>query len=148
LANLGLVQHQLGDYKEAVKLFASSLDIVKREFGDKHYKYGMFLNSSGLAHAMLNDFKKSYEELKQALQILITCLGPNHTEVADCYANLGDVCMKLVSDCKEKGKLSEAQTYYTKANKIIESSLGATHPKCQQFSSLLFICENYDSLMT
>jgi len=52
----------------------------------------MYLNSSGLARAMLEDYKKAYEELKQSLNILKTCLGTEHVEVADCYANLGDVC--------------------------------------------------------
>lgn len=37
----------------------------------------MFLNSTGLAQAMLADYKTAYDNLKQALQILIDCLGAN-----------------------------------------------------------------------
>ncbi len=43
LHNIGLVQHQLGNYNESVKLYTTALTIVKKEFGDKHYK-GMFIN--------------------------------------------------------------------------------------------------------
>ena len=41
----------------------------------------MFLNSLGLAHAMLNEYKVAYDELKQSSQILIHCLGLDHVEV-------------------------------------------------------------------
>lgn len=58
----------------------------------------MFLNNSGLAHAMLNNYKVAYDELKQALQILIASLGPKHIEVADCYSNLGKNLLGLLNE--------------------------------------------------
>lgn len=66
-------------------------------------------------------------------------------EVADCYTNLGEVCLKLVAEGK-KEKLAEAKKYYEEANNIVVLSLGPMHPKSQQFASLLFIVDNYDSL--
>mmetsp|Transcript_25841 Transcript_25841/g.36340 ORF Transcript_25841/g.36340 Transcript_25841/m.36340 type:complete len:698 (-) Transcript_25841:158-2251(-) len=146
LHNMGLVQHQLGKYQEAITLYASALQIVKKEFGENHYKVGMFLNNSGLARAMVNDFKTAYDELKQALQILIACLGENHIEVADCYANLGDVCMKLLAESNQRAKVDEAKKYYTQASKIVHQAFGPDHTKSRQFDSLLFICDNYYDL--
>lgn len=119
----------------------------RREFGEKHYKVGQFKSSAGLAYAMLNDYKNAYEELKQALQILLACLGNMHIEVADCYSNLGDVCMKLHAESpSHNGKLDEAKKYYQEANKIVQATFGADHPKSKQLASLLFICEHYREL--
>jgi len=143
--NIGLVQHQLGDYDKAIQLFDKALEIIKSnaEFGTNHYKYGMFLNNSGLAWAMKLDFTKAYNQLKQSLQILITNLGNNHIEVGDCYLNLGEVCMKLIVEKNQLEKLTEAKKYYTEANRIVALQLGPNHTKTQQIQSLLFICDNY-----
>jgi len=146
LHNMGLVYHQLENYSEAIKFFESALKIVRKEFGDQHYKVGMFTNSMGMSKAMKNEYQTAYEDLKKALAILISCLGEDHVEVADCYAYLGDVCMKLHVENRGSKKIQEATKYYTSANKIIEKTLGADHTKCKQFTSLLFICENYDLL--
>ena len=36
--NMGQVQHQLGNFQEAIKLYDEALRIVKKEFGERHYK--------------------------------------------------------------------------------------------------------------
>jgi len=144
-------------YNEAIDYINRALIIIKKEFGDKHYKYGMFLNSLGLAYAMINDYNTAYTHMKQALQILLTALGPDHIEVCDVYANLGDVCMKLVAEDNQKkpkgkketdkqSKLEEAKKYYTQAQRIVQATFGAEHTKTKQFLSLLFIVDNYHSL--
>lgn len=142
LHNQGLVYHQLGKYTEAVNLFEKSLQIIKKSLGEEHYKVGMVLNNSGLANAMKESYQQAYTELKLALSILTKTLGINHVEVADCNANLGDVCMKLYSEFHLKDKLIDARAYYTEANKVIKEVLGPEHTKCKQFASLLFICES------
>lgn len=115
----------------------------------------MYLNSLGLAYAMINDYKIAYIHLKQALQILLNNLGSNHIEVGDVYMNLGDVCMKLVVEItEEKGKLSnekqvkldEGKKYYIEAQKIVQSTFGNDHTKAIQILSLLYIIDNYYSL--
>lgn len=147
----------LGHYKEAIDYINRALTIIKKEFDDKHYKYGMYLNSLGLSYAMLDEYETSYGHLKQALQILLTALGMNHIEVADIYSNLGDVCMKLVAEFDQKqskkknqnekqSKLDEAKKYYTEAQRIIQATFGPEHTKAKQFLSLLFIVDNYNSL--
>ena len=112
----------------------------------------MFLNSLGLAYAMINDYKIAYIHLKQALQILLTNLGPNHIEVCDVHMNLGDTCMKLVvekSEQKQKNtsdkepKLDEAQRNYLEAQRIVQATFGNDHTKAVQLLSLLYIIENY-----
>jgi hypothetical protein len=100
----------------------------------------------GLANAMIKEYTTSYNQLKTSLEILKRCLGNDHVEVADCFANLGDVCMKLLTEEKNVSKLAEAKQNYTEANRIIAKSFGAGHTKCNQFASLLFIIDNYDSL--
>lgn len=174
LHNIGQVHHQIGlyfcqkqteskprssaveHYREAIEYIDRALAIIKKEFGDKHYKYGMFLNSLGLAYAMLDEYQTAYIHLKQALQVLITSLGQDHIEVCDVYANLGDVCMKLVAEFDQgkknkavetdkAAKLEEAKKYYTQAQRIVQTTFGAEHTKAKQFLSLLFIVDNYHS---
>ncbi len=144
-----------GNYKEAIDYINRALLIIKREFDDKHYKYGMFLNSLGLAYAMINDYKLAYVHLKQALQILSNSLSPNHIEVCDVYSNLGDICMKFVVEIDEqkqkvenerKSKLEEAKEYYLEAQRIVQATFGIEHTKTMQLSSLLFIINNYNLL--
>jgi tetratricopeptide (TPR) repeat protein len=118
----------------------------------------MFLNSLGLAYAMLDDYETAYVHLKQALQILLTALGTDHIEVCDVYSNLGDVCMKLVAEYDQEKqkkskntndkqtKLEEARKYYTAAHRIVQATFGADHTKTRQFLSLLYIVDNYNSL--
>jgi hypothetical protein len=89
----------------------------------------MFLNSLGLAYAMINDYKMAYVHVKQALQILLTSLGANHIEVCDVYS-----------------KLEEAKKNYLEAQRIVQSTFGNEHTKAIQLVSLLFIIENYNSL--
>jgi tetratricopeptide (TPR) repeat protein len=147
----------LENYKEAIEYINRALIIIKKEFGDKHYKYGMFLNSLGLSYAMLDDYKTAYVHMKQALQILLTALGHDHIEVCDVYSNLGDVCMKLVAELDQEkskdkkqddkqSKLDEAKKYYTEAQRIVQATFGPEHTKTRQFLSLLFIVDNYNSL--
>eukprot|EP01090_Pellita_catalonica_P000325 TRINITY_DN10220_c0_g1_i1.p1 TRINITY_DN10220_c0_g1~~TRINITY_DN10220_c0_g1_i1.p1 ORF type:complete len:702 (+),score=187.25 TRINITY_DN10220_c0_g1_i1:153-2258(+) len=148
LHNQGQVHHKLGDFDKACDLYEQALKIVRKEFGKKHYKVGMFLNNLGLANAMRKKFDEAYRQMKEALQILIHCLGTNHVEVADVHANIGDVAMKLFVEKNQQDKLSEARSHYVKANSIIEKALGKDHTKCNQFASLLFICDNYSSMMS
>ncbi|CAF0744449.1 unnamed protein product [Didymodactylos carnosus] len=147
--NIGLVKHQLGDYSEACKLYESAMAIIKQEFGDKHYKYGMYINSMGLSLAMMDDYSRAYDAMKQSLQILLQTLGRDHIEVCDVYASLGDVCMKLVAEGKEKEKqtkLDEAKKYYTESLRIVQGTFGEEHTKTRQFQSLLYIVDNYMEL--
>jgi tetratricopeptide (TPR) repeat protein len=145
----------LGNYKQAIDYINRALIIIKREFGDKHYKYGMFLNSLGIAYAMMNDYRMAYVHLKQALQILINTLGPNHIEVCDVYSNLGEVCMKFViengqqkeqNQNEKQSKLEEAKKHFLEAQRIVQATFGSEHIKAIQFMSLLFIIDNYNLL--
>lgn len=130
----------------------SALEIVRKELGVKHYKLGLYLNSRGLSQAMRQDFQQAYDDLKEAVKILIHNLGPEHLEVADCYASLGDICMKLQverngpKDVGPADRLAEARKFYTDACNITEKALGLAHTKCQQYQSLLFICDHYAEL--
>lgn len=119
----------------------------------------MFLNSLGLAYAMIDDYKAAYDNMKQALKILIVALGASHIEVCDVYSNLGDICMKLVAEADQKKKptknqpktdkqlkLDEAKKYYTEAHRIVETTFGSEHTKAKQLLSLLYIVDYYNSL--
>ncbi|CAF1372054.1 unnamed protein product [Adineta steineri] len=155
LHNIGQVYHQLGNYKQAIEYINRALMIIKKEFSDKHYKYGMFLNSLGLVYAMMNDYRMAYIHLKQSLQILINSLGPDHIEVCDVYSNLGEICVKFVTEmCQEKqpnqnekqSKLDEGKKHILEAQRIVQATFGNEHTKAIQFMSLLFIIENFHSL--
>lgn len=150
----------LGNFEQAIMHIDRALAIIKREFNDRHHKYGIFLNSLGLSYAMIDDYNTAYLHVKQALQILLSTLGVGHIEVCDVYSNLGDICMKIVAevDSKQKDtqqkqestekqiKLDEARKYYSEAQRIVEQAFGAQHAKVKQFLSLLFIIDNYPNL--
>ena len=150
----------LGNFEQAINHINRALAIVKREFNDQHYKYGIFLNSLGLVYAMMNDYSTAYVHVKQALQILLTTLGADHIEVCDVYSTLGDICMKIVAEIdhnsknekqqssspEKQVKLDEAKKYYTEAQRIVQKTFGAEHTKAKQFLSLLFIVDNYQTL--
>lgn len=133
-----------------------ALAIIKKEFNDKHYKYGIFLNSLGLVNAVMNDYDKAYVHVKQALQILFDTLGMDHIEICDVYINMGNICMKIVDeidkqqndlDCTEKlVKLDEAKKCYSEASRIIKKTFGDKHIKTQQSLELLSIVDNYHTL--
>eukprot|EP01113_Clastostelium_recurvatum_P032291 TRINITY_DN4129_c0_g1_i1.p1 TRINITY_DN4129_c0_g1~~TRINITY_DN4129_c0_g1_i1.p1 ORF type:complete len:658 (-),score=71.51 TRINITY_DN4129_c0_g1_i1:133-2106(-) len=146
LYNMGLVQHQLGKYDESQRLYMRAQEIVKKELGERHYKIGMILNSLAMAEMMLNNYEAAHGHLREGLDILIECLGRDHVEVSDCYTNLGDVCMKLVCEKNQIAQLEEAKKNYKFALRIVERAFGSTHTKCQQLESLLFICDQYNSL--
>ncbi len=120
-----------------------------RQFGKNHYKVGVFLSSAGSARAMLDDYDGAYRDLKSSLQILIQSLGEGHIEVADVLAGLGDVCVKQFVEARgaDPAKLEEGKKYYARARDICVDKLGANHTKVQQMESLLFIADNYNSLM-
>lgn len=40
--NVALVLHQLGRYQEAADLFAKAIAVIRKEFGESHYKMGVF----------------------------------------------------------------------------------------------------------
>jgi len=145
----------VGNYKQAIDYINRALIIIKHEFDDKHYKYGMFMNSLGLAYAMINDYKMTYIHIKQALQILINTLGSNHIEVCDVYMNLGDICLKLAIESESKKtknlnekqvKFNEAKKNYLEAQKILQGTFENEHTKAIQIRSLLYIIDNYDLL--
>ncbi|CAF2776757.1 unnamed protein product [Rotaria sp. Silwood2] len=160
LHNIGQVQHQLGNYEQAIVYIDRALAIIKKEFNDQHYKYGFFLNSLGLAHAMMNDYDTAYVHLTQALQILLATLGMDHIEICDVYANLGDICMKIVAEMDNKPKdqqenqestekqvkLDEAKKYYSEAHRIVKKTFGDEHTKTKQFLTLLFTVDKYQAL--
>ncbi|CAF3629063.1 unnamed protein product [Rotaria sp. Silwood1] len=160
LHNIGQVQHQLGNYKQAIVCINRALAIIKKEFNDQHYKYGIFLNSLGLVYAMMNDYDTAYVHHKQGLQILLATLGSDHIDICDVYANLGDICMKIVAEMDNKSKnqqdnqestekqvkLDEAKKYYSEAHRIVQKTFGDEHTKTKQFLTLMFIVDNYQAL--
>lgn len=120
----------------------------------------MIMNSFGLSHAMMRDYPSALSKLKQARTILIACLGAQHIEVADCFMNLGDVCLKVFVERVEESKsnsninsshddvdkLAEAEKYYQSALQIVAKTFGVEHSKHKQLSSLLFVSRNYAQL--
>lgn len=177
LHNIGRVQYQLGqlekikikqssifsllgNYKQAIGYIDRALAIIKKEFNDQHYKYGIFLNSLGLVYAMMNDYDTGYARLKQALQILLTTLGMDHIEIYDVYVNLGDICIKIVAEIDNKSedeqknkesnekeiKLDEAKKYYLEAQRIAQKAFGVEHTKAKQILQLLSAVDNYQAL--
>jgi tetratricopeptide (TPR) repeat protein len=150
----------LGNYKQAIVYIDRALAIIKKEFNDQHYKYGIFLNSLGLTYAMMNDYDMTYVRFTQALQILLVTLGMDHIEICDVYVNLGDICMKIVVEMDNKPKdkeenqestenkvtLDEAKKYYLEAQRIVQKNFGAEHTKAKQILTLLSIVDNYQAL--
>lgn len=67
--------------------------------------------------------------------------------MADVYSALADVCLKLYAEGnREPARLQEAKKYVTLAREIIVAKFSPQHSKAQQCDSLLFICDNINSL--
>lgn len=144
-----------GNYKQAIAHIDRALVIIKKEFNDQHYKYGIFLNSLSLVYAVMDDYDTAYVHAKQALHILLDTLGMDHIEICDVYTNMGDICMKIVAEIDKKQKdqqqsqkstekqvkLDEAKKYYSDAHRIIQKTFGDRHTKTQQSLALLSIVD-------
>ena len=142
-----------GNSKQAIAQLDRATVIIKNEFGDKHYKYGIFLNALGLAYSMANDNERAYLYAKQALNILLDALGVDNFEIYDVYLNLGDICRKMILETNhdqnrqlatdKNMKLEEAKSYYSKAHRLIQKTLGDQHEKTQKMIELLSNVNSY-----
>jgi tetratricopeptide (TPR) repeat protein len=126
---MGLVQHAIGNYRDAVSLFKKAIKIVVKEFGPVHFKAGMFSANMADSLAKCQETEQANDIFSTAIHTLRTTLGPDHIE-------LGDAIAKYAEFKHEQGALKESFAMYKAAMAIVEKSLGKSHPKWKQYQKI------------
>mgnify|MGYP001446450529 FL=1 len=127
---MGLVQKELGNASEAIKLFSKALKIAHAEFGEKHPKIGMYENNLGDAYAKVHEFKEAERYFEHSLQVLELTLGKDHIEVSDALYNYAmfDIEQRRLKAAKEK---------LLRAAQIVKATLNEQHPKFIKYTKIL-----------
>lgn len=111
LINLGVIQVNMGNNKDALTRFFKALEIVKEKYGENHADVAICYNSIGRVYYILLDYKKAFKFYQRALKIQSKVLDENDHHLADSYINNGNIYRTLGDDQK-------ALEFYQKALKI------------------------------
>jgi eukaryotic-like serine/threonine-protein kinase len=121
LNDLGLTEHERGDYSAAERLHRNALEVRRGALGDRHARTAASLNNTARALARLNRGHEAEALYREALEIYRDTLGPEHTQVANTLTNLGTLL-------SERGEHDEAIELLTEALRIKRHRLGDEHP--------------------
>ena len=86
---LGVTQHELGDFNSALESQQRALDIRLKLFGEDHPSTEDSHHSLGITHHELGDFHSALESKQRALDIQRKRFGEGHLRTAESYHSLG-----------------------------------------------------------
>jgi tetratricopeptide (TPR) repeat protein len=88
LNSLGVMAHDSGQHAAAEKLYASTLEIERKVFGESHLTVAG--TRSNLARVVLEQrkFQDAANTLTQSIEVMTAQLAPDHDDLAFVYANL------------------------------------------------------------
>jgi len=110
-----------GLYAEAERLSVRSLDIKKRELGDRHPDTATSLNNLALLYKSQGRYGEAEPLYVQALEIRKAELGDRHPSTATSLNNLAGLY-------ESQGRYSEAEPLLVQALEIYKAELGDRHP--------------------
>lgn len=113
--NLGFLNQDLCDYKEARKHFEKALDINRSIFGESNSAVSDVKNALGYLHMAMGDYKIAEEYFESCLKVTETLSGKEGPTSSMIYDNLA----KLYQN---QGKYDKAEGYMLKALKITETN--------------------------
>ncbi|KAL9973818.1 hypothetical protein ACROYT_G020321 [Oculina patagonica] len=87
--DLGVIQHNRGNYSEALESKKRALDIRRKLFGDEHSQTADSYHTVGITQYTLGDFNSALESAKLALDIRRKLFGEDHSQTADSYHSVG-----------------------------------------------------------
>ncbi len=120
-SDLGMIEHQMAEYKEALKRHFKGLDLAQQRYGENHPDVAAQYNNIGEAYHHLGDYDKAIEFLQKSLKIQLQVLCENHPDVATSHNNIGNVYDSL-------GDHDKALEFHQKALKIRLLAFDKNHP--------------------
>ena len=87
--DLGITQHNRGNYVEALKAKKRALDMRRKLFGEEHSETADSYHEVGLTQHSLGDYISALESEKRALDIRRKLFGEEHKKSADSYHEVG-----------------------------------------------------------
>ncbi|CAF1406655.1 unnamed protein product, partial [Rotaria sordida] len=118
---LGWVEHDRGQHKEAASFYEISLEIYRKTLPEDHPSLANTYNSIAVVYTDMGDYSKALEFHEKSHQIYEIALPPNHLNLATSYHNIGGVYNNM-------GDYSKALEFYEKSLKIREKALPPNHP--------------------
>src|SRR3954471_3079541 len=88
LGMLGNLHRALGDYRRAAPLLRRALALA-RELGPRTRHAAIAMNNLGILYKYTGRFARAEAHYRRALRIAVRECGPEHTEVASLYHNIG-----------------------------------------------------------
>ncbi|CAF4555557.1 unnamed protein product, partial [Didymodactylos carnosus] len=119
--NIGLIYSDQGEYYQALKYYAHSLEILLKILGPSHPSVARVYNNIALVYNAQGEYSQALKYYEQTLEIQLNTLRPNHPSVATTYNNIAGVY-------NDQGKYSQALKYYEQALEILLKALGPNHP--------------------
>ncbi|XP_078370488.1 uncharacterized protein LOC144654274 isoform X2 [Oculina patagonica] len=120
--DLGVIQHNRGNYPEALELKKRALDIRRKVFGEEHPETAVSYHSVGVTQHSLGDYISALESVKRALDIRRKVFGEEHSETADSYHSVGITQHSL-------GDYTSALESVKRALDIRRKVFGEEHPQ-------------------
>ena len=87
--NLGVTQHEMKDYKAALRSKQRALAIRLKLFGEEHESTADGYFSLGVTQHEMKDYKAALQSEQRALAIRLKLFGEKHESTADSYFSLG-----------------------------------------------------------
>jgi tetratricopeptide (TPR) repeat protein len=118
---IGGINQQKGDYKEALKFYQKTLQLCQKSLSPNHPNLATTYNNIGQVYHNMGDYSRALEFYQKTLEIQQKSLSPNHLSLATTYGNIGQVHYSM-------GKYSRALKFHQSAVEIFEKSLPLNHP--------------------
>ncbi len=105
---LGIVEDDLGNYKESVYIFHKCTEITKVRYGEYSKEVAELYGDLGIEYTKLEKFDSSEYYIKKDEQIQLAVFGENSKGFANCQNNLGIIYLY-------KGDYDKAIEFFKKA---------------------------------
>lgn len=121
LSDYSAALYKAGEYAEAQRIGAESLELHRKLYGPAHTLIATSLQNLGTAYMALGEYGTAEELLRESLAMRRQLLGDQHPHVALVLSNLGNVL-------RNAGRLDEAEAAHREALSIRRAALGESHP--------------------
>ena len=117
---LGIIEDDLGNYKESVYIFHKCTEITKVRYGEYSKEVAELYGDLGIEYTKLEKFDSAEYCIRKDEQIQLEIKGENNSDVANCYNNLGVIYLY-------KGDLDNSVNFFKKALTIRLKILPPNH---------------------
>jgi tetratricopeptide (TPR) repeat protein len=118
---LGVMNAEQEEYKEAIIFFEKSIEILKKILPANDPNLATSYNNIGSMYNNMGEYSKALSSHEKALAIRQQSLPPNHPDLAMSYNNIGSLHGKMQ-------QYAQALPYFEKALEIQQQSLPSNHP--------------------